>query len=555
MTYSCPHCQGRFDFLPEPGRTEAFCPRCGKTFDPGTAQAAPAAWETPTAIAPQVDEAIAPGTLLGQYRIEALLGRGGMGAVYRATQTSLERAVAIKVLPRPLAAAPEFVERFHREAKALAGLSHPHVVAIHDKGETNGLCYFVMELIDGTSLRQLLATRRPTPTEALEMARQACEALAYAHARGIIHRDVKPENLLVDRSGCVKVADFGLARIVGAETSSRGLTRSAVVMGTYDYMAPEQRESARDVDARADLYSLGVVMYEMLTGGLPLGRFEPPSKRSGVDPRVDGIVMRLLERDRAERWASAAEVKAQIEEVLRAPARAEAEPVVKAAPPAKAPRSKLKRAGDRVGSIVFTVFGVSLGLSTVALVPRLPEGKAEDPRLIGAMLLCALFLMAGVMGAPTPETGREVVRMRRRTGLSIFFFVWGFLAWLLCIGPISIGSAYSRVWLESTRGLFFAVVIPLVAGTFLLSARLRQPLAQRTAYGLVLVAALACAIYASSAENYSPVYGTTMWLGSARWFPIAPTIALGGGWIAARRLRLAEANAKPVLSPGKGEAR
>jgi serine/threonine protein kinase len=167
--------------------------------------------------------------------------------------------VALKILPAQSAAGPNFTERFNREACALARLSHPNIVAVHEFGEAGGLHYFIMEFVDGVNLRQLERARRLSPREALQIVPQLCDALQYAHDEGVVHRDIKPENVLMDRKGRVKIADFGLAKILGRETQNLRLTGEGQVMGTLHYMAPEQVEHPLAVDHRADIYSLGVV--------------------------------------------------------------------------------------------------------------------------------------------------------------------------------------------------------------------------------------------------------------------------------------------------------
>lgn len=250
-----------------------------------------------------------------QLEILELIGQGGMGAVYRARQTKLDRLVAVKVLPPEWGRDPAFAERFTREARALARLNHPHVVAVHDFGETAGLYYLVMEYVDGPNLRQALQAGPLAPAQALAVIPQMCDALHYAHEEGVVHRDIKPENILLDRRGRVKVADFGLAKLLGGPRVEFTLTGSRQVMGTLDYMAPEQRSRPLEIDHRADIYSLGVVFYEMLTGELPLGRFAPPSERAEVDARLDAVVHRALETDPERRYQSASDVKADVESV------------------------------------------------------------------------------------------------------------------------------------------------------------------------------------------------------------------------------------------------
>ncbi|MFO0977392.1 MAG: protein kinase [Planctomycetaceae bacterium] len=255
-----------------------------------------------------------------------LIGFGGMGAVYKARQIKLDRLVALKIIRPEAQADPAFAERFNREARTLARLSHPGIVAIHDFGEVSGditgaapLYYFVMEYVDGTNLRQLL--RAPMePTQALTVIPQVCDALQYAHQEGVVHRDIKPENILIDARGRVKIADFGLARVVVGSAEEWTLTGTHQVMGTPRYMAPEQMEGSHSVDHRADIYSLGVVFYEMLTGQIPAGHFEPPSRKANVHPGLDSIVLRAMAREPERRFQSISELRVQVEKLASSPA-------------------------------------------------------------------------------------------------------------------------------------------------------------------------------------------------------------------------------------------
>ena len=223
------------------------------------------------------------------FDILECLGRGGMGVVYKARQKSLNRLVALKILAPEREQDAAFAQRFAVEAGTLARLNHPGIVTIYDFGQADGLFYFVMEFVDGISLRHLLSHGRVAPREALAIVPQICDALQYAHDQGVVHRDIKPENILLDRRGRVKVADFGLAKLVemkapltpalspsdGERVAGRPgeaaglrtlLTESGKVMGTPQYMAPEQVAHPADVDHRADIYALGVVFYQMQIG-------------------------------------------------------------------------------------------------------------------------------------------------------------------------------------------------------------------------------------------------------------------------------------------------
>jgi tRNA A-37 threonylcarbamoyl transferase component Bud32 len=308
----CPECGAA---LPADA-PEGLCPQCllkgviNSAHD--AARSAPAQATAPYggATAPSVEE-LAP--LFPQLEILELIGQGGMGAVYKARQPSLDRLVAVKVLPPEAGRDPAFAERFNREARALARLSHPNIVAVHDVGQAGELYYFVMEYVDGVNLRQVLRDGQLTPEQALRIVPQICDALQYAHEEGIVHRDIKPENILLDRKGRVKIADFGLAKLLGRDTGNFTLTGSRQVMGTLYYMAPEQVERPLEVDHRADIYSLGVVFYEMLTGQLPVGRFPMPSEKAGTDAFLDEVVLRALEREPERRYQHASDVKTDVE--------------------------------------------------------------------------------------------------------------------------------------------------------------------------------------------------------------------------------------------------
>ena len=251
-----------------------------------------------------------------QLEILELLGQGGMGAVYKARQRNLDRLVAVKILPPEVGADPAFAERFVREAHALAKLSHPHIVAVHDSGKSGEFCYLIMEYVDGVNLRQAMQADQLGPDEALAIVPQICDALQYAHDQGIVHRDIKPENILVTGQGHVKIADFGLARLLTHSPAERTLTATHQVMGTVHYMAPEQMQGSHLADHRADIYSLGVVFYEMLTGQLPLGRFEPPSKKVQIDVRLDEVVLRSLESEPGRRYQCAGEVRSDVDSIV-----------------------------------------------------------------------------------------------------------------------------------------------------------------------------------------------------------------------------------------------
>ena len=270
-------------------------------------------WEPPS---PEELQAMMPG-----YTIERLLGRGGMGAVYKGIQNSLERPVAIKILPPGLDREDAtFTDRFKNEAKLMARLNHPTIVSVIDFGHTSaGQLFIVMEYVDGTDISRMIAQQKHLPSEhALAIAAHVCDALAVAHAAGIVHRDIKPANVLINQQGQVKVADFGLAKL--EEPGSHGLTKTGMAMGTPDYVAPEALIMGSTIDGRADLYAVGVMLYQMLTGHVPRGAFKPASAQMpGVDPRFDAIVQKAMQMDRQERYQTAVDIRQDLDVILTVP--------------------------------------------------------------------------------------------------------------------------------------------------------------------------------------------------------------------------------------------
>jgi serine/threonine protein kinase len=252
---------------------------------------------------------------LEAFEVLELIGRGGMGAVYKAIHLRLDRVVAIKVLPPELAESdPAFGERFLREARSLARLQHPNLVVIYDFGEADGLFFIVMEYVEGKTLRQLIHGETLAPERTLQILPQICSGLRYMHSQGIIHRDIKPENILIGDDHRVRITDFGLARLIEPSGADISLTGSTHTPGTPHYMAPEQLQDPENVDHRADIFALGVVFYEMLTGHLPQGRFALPSAEASVGKKVDDVVLRSLEPDPEQRFQQADEVKEALEQ-------------------------------------------------------------------------------------------------------------------------------------------------------------------------------------------------------------------------------------------------
>src|SRR5215217_8114165 len=260
-----------------------------------------------------------------RYRIMRKLGSGGMANVYLAEDQELGRRVAIKILNERHAGDEQFVERFRREAKNAASLSHQNIVSIYDRGEAEGTYYIAMEYLNGRSLKELILSRGPAPMSvAVDYARQILSALRFAHRNGIVHRDIKPHNVLVDPEGHVKVTDFGIARAGASQ-----MTEEGSIIGTAQYLSPEQARGTQ-VDQRSDLYSLGIVLYEMLTGEVPFtgdspveiamrhlsDTPRPPSMvRPEIPPDLDMVVLRALAKRPEDRFQTAEEMDAELERV------------------------------------------------------------------------------------------------------------------------------------------------------------------------------------------------------------------------------------------------
>ncbi len=424
-SYRCPQCGAE---VPKDA-PQGLCPNCVLRAGFGTQQTDSVS-QVGSASTDSFDAQYVPPTpaeLASHFpdlEILELVGRGGMGVVYKARQKRLDRLVALKILASKIGQDPAFAERFAREARAMAMLSHPHVVAVHDFGQTDGLYYFLMEFVDGLNLRRLLDTGKLTPEEALAIVPQICEALQYAHDHGVVHRDIKPENLLLDKEGRIKIADFGIAKLVGRQVAGeaenlpspacgRGaggeggqepllasqLTAAGQIIGTPQYMAPEQIEHPLQVDHRADIYSLGVVFYQMLTGELPIGRFAPPSKKVQIDVRLDEVVLRALEKEPEQRYQQASEIKTQVESIITASSTT----VRKVSPYGIVAR----RNGDRIinwrsiiglGFIVMGLMFISEIVFALLLSPEWTRDKLPWFTL-SAVTFALLFLFGGIYRA------------------------------------------------------------------------------------------------------------------------------------------------------------
>jgi serine/threonine protein kinase len=262
----------------------------------------------------------------------------------------------------------------------MARLNQANIVTIHDFGQAadpdaandQPMYYLVMEYVDGTNLRSMLRQRRLEPGEAMEIVRSLCDALQYAHEEGIVHRDIKPENILIDKKGRVKIADFGLAKLVGRTPRDITLTDSHHALGTLHYMAPEQLERPLEVDHRADIYALGVTFYEMLTGELPIGRFAPPSRKAHIDVRLDEVVLRTLEREPERRYQHASDVKTAVQSCGAGPLRKPGDvpdttvETSSALAPGTAPRLLMVTLGS-IASLSMAIGGVGLLIYSTAI--------------------------------------------------------------------------------------------------------------------------------------------------------------------------------------------
>ena len=340
--------------------------------------------------------ALAPGTRLGPYEVLSALGAGGMGEVYKATDIRLSRTVAIKVLPEHVASNPDLKQRFEREAKTLAALSHPHICPIHDVGNQNGIDFLVMEYLDGETLEQRLKKGALPLDQALQIGIQIAEALAVAHRAGIVHRDLKPGNIMLTKSGA-KLLDFGLAKagappVAGSlsmlPTTPPNLTAQGTILGTFQYMAPEQLEG-QEADARTDIFAFGAVLYEMVTGKKA---FEGKSQASlihsimGVDPPpmyslqpltppvLEHVVHCCLAKDADDRWQSASDVMRELKWIVETDAQLST--AAQSQAPAFRRRERIVWA-SALGFVMLIAAGAVVWMRAAAAVVPSPETRLE----------------------------------------------------------------------------------------------------------------------------------------------------------------------------------
>ena len=336
----------------------------------------------------------------GRYEVEELVGTGGMSSVYRARDTVLGRHVALKVLHEHFSTDEEYVERFRREARAIARLNHPNIVTVIDRGEFEGRQFIVFEHVPGENLKDLVRREGPLPVqEALALTQQVARGLAFAHEHGIVHRDVKPQNVLVDEEGSPKVTDFGIARSLDPQ---EGLTQTGTLLGTSDYIAPEQA-SGRRVDERSDQYGLGVLLYELLTGEVPYPaetfmavamrhlRDPVPSvseRRQDVPPEVDSIVARAMAKNPNDRFPSVEAMAAAIDAALEETGPEAATGIIRPGP-ARRPRPRSQRRRNYWPLLLALLVVVAGALALYLLVGRSGDGGGGGGE-VGSVRLTAL---------------------------------------------------------------------------------------------------------------------------------------------------------------------
>lgn len=268
---------------------------------------------------PGIEEKEPPSIQVQGYEIQALIGGGGMGEVYRAVDLDDGEIVALKVVAGRLTRDPEVTARFEAEVAALSQLDHPNVVRVLDHGETaNGRRFLVMEYVDGCDLRRFLRAQRPDMERAFDIFAKVCAGVAHAHERGLAHRDIKPANILIGHESAVKVADFGLAKTLADTVAGYSFTQTRDTFGTPYYVAPEVTRNAGVADERSDVYALGVLLYELLTGTVPMGQFTPLSQRTGLDKRIDTVVSHALADDPERRLRSVKELAAAAAQIAMA---------------------------------------------------------------------------------------------------------------------------------------------------------------------------------------------------------------------------------------------
>jgi len=434
MEKKCPRCGHQFETQIAPELKDS-CPKCLAEMIMN--QSATTKDPNETVAYEGEDHPLKINSIFAGMKIIELLGKGGMGFVYKAHQLNLHRDIALKVLAPKLANSPEFTSRFQREAKALAQLNHANVVQVFDHGKEGEFFYLVMEYVDGTTLRHVMNTQKVEPTIALKYIPQICDALEYAHTKGVIHRDIKPANILIDLNGQIKIADFGLAKMRSEAINNFTMTNSGDVMGTPHYMAPEQTKGMSDVDHRADIYSLGVVFYEMLTGDLPLGRFPNPSEKVKVNIGIDEVVLKALEVDPELRYQRISEVKNDVTQLGTKEKKRDFDSNSRNDRHGKQ-SSDIRESSPKLSKCaLFCALGLPLSLGVFMLVfgiAKIFMDRTSEAQELASVIAATVQLLAIISGIASLITIRTQPNLYRGTSIAKFgiFFPLGLLFIFIC---------------------------------------------------------------------------------------------------------------------------
>ena len=354
---------------------------------------------------------IQPGQQIGPYRIVSQVGQGGMATVYKAYQAAMDRYVAVKVLPSEFARSAEFMGRFQQEARTIANLEHAHILPIYDYGESDGITYFVMRLLETGTLKERVTAKPLTLDDIDRIFSEVADALGYAHQHGVIHRDIKPSNILIDKNGSTFLTDFGIAKIL--EEGSPQYTSTGAITGTPAYMSPEQAQGEK-LDPRSDIYALGIVLYEMVTGRVPFeaetplavilkhlqATLPPPSMlRPNLSPDIERVLLKALAKNRDERYASCKEFLDAWKVAMKSAA-APATAQIPAVTPAKDPTYPVTPVASQSGSSsTMWIIGGLVGLTAICLCLFVTLGAGASIPVIGSLGIFG----SGATTAPTPR--------------------------------------------------------------------------------------------------------------------------------------------------------
>ena len=474
---------------------------------------------------------------LDDFEIGECIGRGSAGAVFFARQRSQDRNVAIKALLPPPVQIEGWAERFRRGAQALTRLHHPGIVTVHEFGQRGELAWLITALVEGADLRSLLDEGPLSQREALAIATPLCAALQYAHERGVVHKDIKPENILLDVGGRVKIADFGVAELDPKGTHQADPTQAAV--GTPRYMAPEQLEKHEQADHRVDVFSAGVVFYEMLTGQVPAGVVEPPSRIVGSDARLDAIVLRALQQKPTDRFPTAAALKKQLQELG---------PLSSEAPAAT---GDLRRPiAPVVGGWTAAEVGALLvaPLAAAMFAPYIePPPTPDAPRVDALTLLPWVYASAYWLLLPALSTIAWFAGRRRRLNVQMpsirgLFCIFGALVAALAHDATQLPSASTQLTTDfnATSATLLRIVVTLSVATALAGSWSRRG-SPRAMYGPKTIAVLtvgslaaaAFAAYATLGELGAVATDKSMRSGVSPVVAAAPLALGAAAWIVA----------------------